>query len=713
VAKAQSNERGKNNLFSRFGSSAFVLPYLCAFVFLCLPPASAYELPSSTGTHRVVFSSELGDFNENTRIADLQGNVQLDELDAGNRLVKTIKARRLIVDSENDTVRAPEDFVMNDASGTVYGKSGVFDYSSNTGEIDNGHFFYRNFFFSGKRVELSPGRFVYKKAELTSCEEVPPHFKIKASRIYLATDRYFLTYNNLFYLGGIPIFYFPVLYKPLGGGTPFVSSFHPGYDKRNGVFIKSNYAYRFTPEFRGKLFLDYFSRLGVGMGGEADFRDTEKTNANLSVYRIRESGAEHDRWGMNGGYWHSLSSFNESDAVSYYSQSSFRLISDPEFNNDYFRTNPFAISPDKQASMAFTRRSNTTVTRVSAATRYERSLDLKRFEKSSESAPRLDFQKLPFAIGKLPGLHSFNGNFENAKDAGSNYFQRRGRGVWTVSRTVPVVRSLTLLPSASYDQSLFISTAAGVTDKWVGRYGAGMSMRYDRLWGSLDLGYSYIARMVENRLGKDRNATDGGEEVKSVTSQLFVSPVSSTYFRAGAAYDMRNGEGGSFSRRLSTMTAEFYHAPRKNLDIYVQDSYRFGDGNKSFVTQIYSGDEKNYLGLGFAYYSNTPDYYVINQMMGFRVPGARSWRAEGVLRYKLGDFARHGNNRMKIFEKGLVLYKDFHDFHTTWSFKVRRGVNEFFFLVSLKMNDAGKRDAFDDASRNDWHPWRKDGALRD
>ena len=75
------------------------------------------------------------------------------------------------------------------------------------------------------------------------------------------------------------------------------------------------------------------------MGGEGDFRASEKTNANLSVYRIRESGTEHDRWGMNGGYWHSLNRFNESDSVSYYSQSSFRLLSDPEFNNDYFRTN--------------------------------------------------------------------------------------------------------------------------------------------------------------------------------------------------------------------------------------------------------------------------------------------------------------------------------------------------------------------------------------
>ena len=169
---------------------------------------------------------------------------------------------------------------------------------------------------------------------------------------------------------------------------------------------------------------------------------------------------------------------------------SFRLLSDPEFNNDYFRTNPFAISPDKQASLAFTRRSGTTVARVSADSRYVRSADLKSFDKSSESAPRLDFQKLPFVIGKVPVIHSFTGYFENAKDPGTAYYQRRGSGVWTVSKSVPLMRSLTLVPSASYNQSVFISTTAASAENWVGRYGANTSVRYDRLWAAAGSPYA-------------------------------------------------------------------------------------------------------------------------------------------------------------------------------------------------------------------------------
>ncbi len=682
-------------------------------IFLGAAVAAAYDLPSSTGTHRVVFSSEQGDFNENTRIINLQGSVRLDELGPDNKLVKTIKARRLTVNSSSSTVYAPEDFVLDDASGTIYGRSGVFDYASDTGYIDYGRFAYQNFFFSGRRVELNPQRYLYKKAEITSCEDTPPHFKIKAARIYLAPDRYFLSYNNFFYLGRVPIFYFPVLYKPLIGGTPFVSSFSPGYDQRSGLFVKSSYTYKFNPETKGKLYLDYFSKLGFGTGGEVDFREKEKTIANISMYRIREYGTEADRWGVNGGYWHRFNRFSESDPATYYSQSAYRLLSDPEFNNDFFRTNPFAISPDKQASLAFTRTSNTTVTRVSASARYNRSSDLSDFYKAYESAPRLDFQKLPFTITKLPVLHSFTGFFESAKEAGLPYYQRKGAGTWTISQTVPLVRSLTLLPSVFYNQSLFIATSAQTTDQWIGRYGANMNMRYDRLWGSLDLTYSYQARMVVNHFGKDRDAVDKGEEVKSLFSQLFMTPTYNTYLKAYTTYDMRDGAGGSLSKRLAPVNLELYHAPRKNLDVYLQESYRFGQGNDSLVAQVYMGDEKNYLGLGLANYSTEPNTYVVNQMMGFRMPWAPSWRAEGVLRYKIVRFAAPGDEGLRFFEKSLILYKDFHDFHTSWYFKIRRGVKEFFFLVSLKMNDPSKRDALEDASRNYWHPWRKEGDIRD
>ena len=97
------------------------------------------------------------------------------------------------------------------------------------------------------------------------------------------------------------------------------------------------------------------------------------------------------------------------------------------------------------------------------AGRDERSLtDPEKFRKSYESAPRLELNVMPFRMLKLPVLNSFAGSFENVKDVGLPYYQTKGRGAWTVYKTVPLSRRVILSPSVFYDQSVMLSTAAPV-----------------------------------------------------------------------------------------------------------------------------------------------------------------------------------------------------------------------------------------------------------
>jgi hypothetical protein len=690
-----------------------LLPVLT--LLLAAAPAAAYDLPSSTGTHRVRFEADTAGFNEYTRVIDLEGNVRLEELSAQDRPLKLIRARNLTVNMASRTVTAPSDFVMDDDTGTVYGKSAFFDYGGDTGYIEGGRFQHHNFVFRGRYISFDKDGYTYKKASLTSCDEEPPHYRLRASRIRLAPERYFLAYNTVFFIGKVPVFYFPVVYKPLGRGTPFVSSFYPGYDERNGFFVKSNYVYRVNPETRAKVYLDYFAKRGIGTGAELDFRRPEKNISNISAYRIREYDTKTDRWGINGGYWHAFNRFNESDPAQYYGQSFFRLISDPSFNNDFFRTNPFAVSPDKQASVAFTRKTHYTVTRLSAYGRDERSAaDPRRFRKAYESAPRLDFNTVPFGVLGLPVLNSFTGSFENAKETDTPYWQKKGRGAWTVSKTVPLSRNVILSPSVFYDQAVFLSTAAVMDDAWIGRYGGSVNLRYDRLWGSLDLRYSLRRRMRENSFSVDRSSTDKGQELSSLYADLFIMPRHNAYLRARTSFDMRDYYTASFTRRLQPLTVEGYYAPRPSLDLYAEDSYSFADGNRSFVSQVTLGAGEHYFGAGLANYSTDSAAWVVSNTMGFRPWRGSKWRLEGVLRYRAvpGGFLKFSS--FAFFEKAVTLYRDFHDFRTRWDYRVRAGgVKEFFFFVNLKISDPKAYDSLEEKSRQFWHPWRQEGAVRD
>lgn len=673
--------------------------------------AAAYDLPAATGTHRVEFTAEEADFNEYSHVIGLRREAVVRELGADDKVVRTLKADRLKIDMSSRTVISDGPFIMEESGSFFYGRSGEISYADNTGVIREGRFSYANLVFRGKEIRVDDGEYAYHGARFTSCDLLPPHYQVRASRLYLKPGSHFLAYNTVFFLGKVPIFYFPVIYRPLGEGTPFITSIYPGYDERSGAYLKSNYLYRFSPTLKGKLFIDYFSRLGFGTGAEVNHDSADKARTHLAAYRIREYGASEDRWALSGGYWRTLGGDGEG-GTNYYSQSYFRLLSDPDFNNHYFRDNPFAVSPDMQASAAFTRQSNTTLTRLSAATRYDRDAAGTGFTQAYDSAPRLDFQTVPLKLAGVPVLNSFSAFLERSRSEGQSYYQNKGDASWTVSKNIPLARAVSLYPHMGYRQSVFMSTASATEDLWVGRYSNGINMRLDGLWGSFDLAYAYRQRFRANTLKEDGAAADGGVEEESITPTLFVRPSRKYYFRASTSYDLRDSAIGNFAHRLSTMTVELVYEPKPGVSFILQDDYSFTDGHRAVIAQADFTVERNSVGLGVAKYADSPEYLVSNTI-GVR-PGWRGWSADLTLRYRLTPADRLGVDKFSFFEKSASLYKEFHDFRSTWNFRSRPGgVKEFFFLITMKINDAPRNEPLDEESRRFWTHWRKPGQIRD
>ena len=159
----------------------------------------------------------------------------------------------------------------------------------------------------------------FKTGELTFCNDENPHWKIKASRIWLLPGNEFAFLNALIYVGKVPVLYLPAFYYPKDELI-----FNPvfGYKNRNGYFIQtSTYLYGRKPleaeksedekdllsdymslvkptklmdqkmeglilhnldtEFTGdtsqylKLLADWYSNLGFGVGLEGAFRPND------------------------------------------------------------------------------------------------------------------------------------------------------------------------------------------------------------------------------------------------------------------------------------------------------------------------------------------------------------------------------------------------------------------------------------------------------
>jgi len=676
-----------------------------AVLALLMFPASlfAYELPAPPSSHTLQFQADETYFYSKGKVINLKGHVVLDEVYGGS-VTKTIMAEEITVDISSQTAVSPGKIVLKQNGLTVTGDSGEFDYEKGVGIVRKGRLKAGGVIFEGKKLTLSQNRFVYRHASLTTCDYIPPHYRITSSLVDLEPERRFIAFNNFMFIGKIPVFYFPVLYKPMGKGTPFISSFYPGYNERNGFYLKSNYMYRFTPFSRGKIYLDYFSRKGFGTGGEYNYHRKEKNLTNISYYRIREYGNKRERQGMSGGFWHY---FGAGKRYSYYGQSFFRWLSDPGFNNDYFRDNPFSVSAGKEANVAFTLRGLKSVMRVSAASKYTRNSVTNNFEKSYESAPKLEYSASGIKFRKLPFVHNFNFNFQNSREENVSYYQKKGGADWNVTTNYRISKSFTFYPSFLWNQAVMLSTSAFVSDKWVGRWQSNLVLRYDRLWGNVDLNYFYRERLKSNKLKKDIHSSDSGEEKNSFGVEVFVRPNYRMYFRGVAEYDLRNYISGGFTERLSDISAEFYVKPSLKRSFFIQDVYSPSKGNQSFVAEAEWGQE-NYLKVGVANYKSDKNDFFISNKIGFA--GGKSWRVEGVARYR----ARRGKGislkGVNFYEKSFVLYKDFHDFRTNWRVSSRNGVKEFSFFVNLKWNPPGKKT--DKADRY-WHPWRSKDMMRD
>lgn len=82
----------------------------------------------------------------------------------------------------------------------------------------------------------SGGTIAFKNSTLTFCDDENPHWKIKASRVWLLPGNEIALFNGVFYIGHVPIAYLPIFYYPKDELI-----FNPvfGYRPRVGYFVQT------------------------------------------------------------------------------------------------------------------------------------------------------------------------------------------------------------------------------------------------------------------------------------------------------------------------------------------------------------------------------------------------------------------------------------------------------------------------------------------
>ena len=184
----------------------------------------------------------------------------------------------------------------------------------------------------------------------------------------------------LFYLGDVPVFYLPILYKTLSPRHYLRWKSQPGFDHRNGPFLKNTLTTDHGDTVYSKLYADYYMKQGAGWGGELHRREGENSRGALFGYTIKETSSTGDRrWALLGQQYHAITS---SDSF----QARLQLQSDSEFNNNYARSSTFRVTNELVNGAAFTHRFSQATARLSYARLDTATVDRRRFVKDTECA---------------------------------------------------------------------------------------------------------------------------------------------------------------------------------------------------------------------------------------------------------------------------------------------------------------------------------------
>lgn len=128
-------------------------------------------------------------------------------------------------------------------------------------------------FFLGEEITLEPDHFWVRGAHLTTCDLPQSHYHLEAKELEVVLGEKAIIRGATYYEGQLPIFYWPYLVIPLDSQRErFFSLPVLGYGEEEGYYIQNTFNYYFNPQAYGHLYLDAFSRLGLG-GGARHYYD--------------------------------------------------------------------------------------------------------------------------------------------------------------------------------------------------------------------------------------------------------------------------------------------------------------------------------------------------------------------------------------------------------------------------------------------------------
>jgi len=201
-----------------------------------------------------------------------------------------------------------------------------------TGSISNGTIFIKtnNLHLTGNSIEKT-GEQDYRidRGFITTCDGDRPSWKFRVDDLQLTVDDFASGKNAVFYLGELPVFWFPYLIFP--AATERQSGFllpKIGNSNKKGAFMELPYYWAMTPSQDLTATLDVESARGVGLGLEHRYLSSNKGHGSSKAFWIHD-----DKQNRFRGELELKQQFNFSEQT--YWRADVNMTLDRDFYRDY------------------------------------------------------------------------------------------------------------------------------------------------------------------------------------------------------------------------------------------------------------------------------------------------------------------------------------------------------------------------------------------
>ena len=671
-------------------------------------------LPTPTQEDFIYFTADEALYDKEQGIAQLTGNVEI-VLDQNKTqgLATKIKAEKIQVFTEEQILITQGPTVIEQDGGSFEVNDVHFDIASRKLLMKGIKADYEPIrVLEAKDIEIKQDQYILKKAEITCCSIEKPHYTLYVGKADLIPEDRIIAYNAVLKVGKVPVFYFPIVYRSLNTDRLFTTYLDFDQSGNTGFGFLTSTVYA-KNNFRAAANVDYYTKSGLGYGLDIGYLAPQKFHGSLQAYTIYDKEKNEQRWGIDGGYWwqihDSSDSLNNNGGAIYFSQLETRNVSDADFNDDFFRANPYVVSPDKLTRASFVRQTRKSTLRVSYSNRRQLNPDDKTYSNSEEILPKVDWIFNPFVLPYTGGVvNNFSVSFNNTKIEEYDfvqYFQAK----WNSAKDFKLHKNFTLTPSVFYNQEIILKDPTNNNeDKFVGRYGGQLNLRSNLITGMLDIGYRYTRRNQEGSLTSETTPFDEKEEANLVYIQNYYLPAPNLYFKLASGYNLQNSQDSWEAKyRVEPLLAEIgYFSSKTGSSIYLQNLYDVHTANQAFVLDavlqnLYGSGAK----FGLVNYSTDRDSFLFTTQF-MLAPRYITWRADMGIDFEVK------NSTIHAYSKHIKVYKDFHDVSLMLGVRDRNQNLSFSFRINVMCGGVDKRQTQKQAEERNY-PWHDNQMLRD